>query len=140
MNARGRVILYVLVALLAAFLISMILMLTHEDPEQIRKKNNSIRVEILNGCGESRLGIKVANVLREQGFNVVKIDNAGSSDFEKTVVIERRSDDLENARYFAGRIRCSNIGRDIDPALHVEVSLVLGNDYIEYFPDIDEEL
>jgi hypothetical protein len=139
MNTSGKVLLYILVITLAAFLISIIFMYTRENPEAIRKKNSSIRVEVLNGCGENRLAIKVANVLRRQGFNVVKIGNATHSDFEQTVVVERSMDDYSNAKYFAGRMKCKYIGKDIDPALHLEVSLILGRDYSKYFPDISEE-
>ena len=131
--------LYILVFTLAAFLVSIILMHTREDPAEIRKKNSTIRVEVLNGCGENRLAIKVANVLRRQGFNVVKIGNATNSDFERTVVIERKIDDYSNAKYFARRIKCKYIGKDIDPALHLEVSLILGRDYSNYFTDLSEE-
>jgi hypothetical protein len=139
MSPRGRVLLYILLIVLAVFLISIVFMYTRQDPEQIHRRNSSIRVEILNGCGESRLGIKVANLLRRQGFNVVRIDNAGRSDFEKTVVIERSSKENKNAKYFARQIGCENIGKDIDPALHLEVSIILGQDYLEYFPDVEQE-
>lgn len=131
--------LYILVFILAAFLVSIIFMYTREDPEEIRKKNSTIRVEVLNGCGENRLAIKVANALRRQGFNVVKIGNATNSDFERTVVIERSTEDYSNAKYFARRIKCKYIGKDIDPALHLEVSLILGRDYSNYFTDLSEE-
>ncbi len=139
MKSSGKVLLYLLVIILAAFLISIIFMYTREDPEEIRKKNSTLRVEVLNGCGENRLALKVANVLRRRGFNVVKIGNAAQSDFEKTVVIERSSDDYSNAKYFARRIKCKYIGKDIDPALHLEVSLILGLDYSRYFTDLSEE-
>jgi hypothetical protein len=139
MNSSGKALLYILVITLAAFLVSIIFMYTREDPEAIRKKNSTIRVEVLNGCGENRLAIKVANVLRRQGFNVVKIGNASTSDFERTVVIERSTEDYTNAKYFARRIKCKYIGKDIDPALHLEVSLILGRDYSEYFADLSEE-
>jgi hypothetical protein len=99
-----------------------------------------MRVEILNGCGESRLAIKVANILRRMGFNVIKIGNATTDDFHETVVIERSSEDLHNAKYFAKRINCKNIGRDVDLALHLEVTIILGQDYEEYFPDVEKEL
>ena len=139
MKSSGKVLLYLLVIILAAFLISIIFMYTREDPEEIRKKNSTLRVEVLNGCGENRLALKVANVLRRRGFNVVKIGNATQSDFEKTVVIERSSDDYSNAKYFAKRIKCKYIGKDIDPALHLEVSLILGLDYSRYFTNLSEE-
>lgn len=139
MKSSGKVLLYLLVIILAAFLVSIIFMYTREDPEEIRQKNSTLRVEVLNGCGENRLALKVANVLRRQGFNVVKIGNATQSDFEKTVVIERSSDDYSNAKYFAKRIKCKYIGKDIDPALHLEVSLILGLDYSRYFTGLSEE-
>ncbi|UCD19563.1 MAG: LytR C-terminal domain-containing protein [candidate division WOR-3 bacterium] len=140
MTSRGRILLYMLLVILGIFLVSIVLMYTREDPQQIHRRNSTIRVEILNGCGEPRLAIKVANVLRRQSFNVVKIDNAGRSDFKETVVIERSSETGENAAYFAKRIRCKNIGKDIDSALHLDVSLILGMDYLEYFPDVEQEL
>ncbi|MDH4210091.1 MAG: LytR C-terminal domain-containing protein [candidate division WOR-3 bacterium] len=139
MSSSGKALLYILVITLAAFLISIIFMYTRENPEAIRKKNSSMRVEVLNGCGENRLAIKVANVLRRKGFNVVKIGNATQSDFEQTVVIERSVDDYSNAKYFAKRIKCKYIGKDIDPALHLDVSLILGRDYSEYFADVSEK-
>ncbi|MBE0433149.1 LytR C-terminal domain-containing protein [candidate division WOR-3 bacterium] len=139
MNRAGKVLLYILLAVFGIFLISIVYMYTREDPELIRRRNSTMRVEVLNGCGESRLAIKVANRLRRQSFNVVRIDNAPRSDYEVTVVIERSSEDGENAGYFAKRIGCRNIGRDVDPALHLDVSLILGQDYATYFPGIEEE-
>lgn len=140
MKPSGKVLLYVLLTILTAFLISIIFMYTREDPDQLRKRNSNIRVEVLNGCGENRLAIKVANILRRMGFNVVKIGNATTRDFLNTVVIERSREDTENARYFAKVIGCKNVGKDIDKALHLEVSLVLGQDYAKYFPDVENEL
>jgi len=139
MNSSGKVLLYILMLILTAFLISLIFMYTREDPEEVRKRNSNVRVEVLNGCGETRLAIKVANILRRTGFNVVKIGNATRQDFQESVVIERNREDLQNANYVADRIGCKNIGKDIDPALHLDVSLILGRDYIEFFPDVEKE-
>lgn len=139
MNRAGKALLYILLAILGIFLISIVYMYTREDPELIRRRNSTMRVEVLNGCGESRLAIKVANRLRRDSFNVVRIDNAPRSDYGVTVVIERSSEGGENAEYFARRIGCRHIGRDVDPALHLDVSLILGQDYATYFPGIEEE-
>jgi hypothetical protein len=139
MNSSGKALLYILLVILTAFLISMVFMYTREDPDEVRRRNSNIRVEVLNGCGENRLAIKVANILRRSGFNVLKIGNASKQDFLHTVVIERSNDDLTNAEYFAKRIGCHNIGKDIDPALHLEISLILGQDYMEFFPDVEKE-
>jgi len=139
MSSSGKVLLFILMLILTAFLISLIFMYTREDPEEVRKRNSNVRVEVLNGCGETRLAIKVANILRRMGFNVVKIGNATRQDFQESVVIERSREDLQNAEYFAKRIGCKNIGKDIDPALHLEVSLILGQDYSEFFADVEKE-
>lgn len=140
MNRSGKILLYVMLVILTVFLISIVIMYTREDPDELRKRNSNIRVEVLNGCGENRLAIKVANILRRMEFNVVKIGNATENDFMQTVVIERSSENNENARYFAKMIGCKNIGKDIDKALHLEVSLILGQDYTRYFPDVEDEL
>ena len=139
MNQSGKALLYVLIVLLAAFLLSMIFLYTREDPQEIRKRNSNMRVEVLNGCGETRLAIKVANLLRKDGFNVLKIGNATEQDFTHTVIVERSRDDLANARYLSRRIGCKNIGKDVDAALHLDVSIILGKDYKEFFKDVEKE-
>ncbi len=139
MHHRGRIVVYALIVLLAAFLVSMVIMVTREDPEEIYKKNSNIRVEVLNGCGINRLAIRVTNILRKQGFNVVKIGNTNKQNFEETVVIERNNDDLQNAKYFAKRIGCKKLGKDVDHALYLEVTLIIGKDYKKFFSDVEKE-
>lgn len=136
----GRVVLYILILLVTGFLISMIIMYTREDPEEIYKKNTSIRVEVLNGCGVDRLALKVANILRKRGFNVMKIGNASHESFDESVIIERIDENMKNAHYVAKRIGCKNIGKDIDPALYIEITLIVGKDYRKLFPDVGKEI
>jgi len=139
MNTSGKALFYILVLVLAAFLISMIFLYTREDPEETRKRNSNIRVEVLNGCGENRLAIKAANVLRRAGYNVLEIGNATEQDFMHTVVIERSREDLANANYLARKIGCRNIGKDVDAALHLDVTIILGQDYKDFFADVEKE-
>lgn len=135
----GTVVVYVLIILLAAFLVSLLFMLTREDPEAIYRKNSNIRVEVLNGCGVNRLALKVTNILRKQGFNVIKIGNTETQDFQNTVIIERSDETLKHAEYMSERIGCKNIGEDIDPGLYLEVTIIIGEDYEEIFPDVKKE-
>jgi len=138
-QSQGSVLIYMLIILFGAFLISMIFMVTREDPHEIYKKNSNVRVEVLNGCGVNRLAIRVSNVLRREGFNVVKIGNTETQNFQETIAIERSDEDMKNVKYFAKRIGCKNIGKDIDPALYLEVSLIIGTDYKKIFPDVEKE-
>jgi hypothetical protein len=135
----SRIVIYVIVAILGAFLISILYRHLREDPEEVYRKNSNLRVEVLNGCGVNRLALKVTNLLRKQGFNVVTIGNTEEPTFEETVVLERSDENMVNARYFAHRIGCRNIGKDIDPALYVEITVIIGKDYEKIFKEIDEE-
>jgi len=138
-SKTGKVGIYILIVLLGAFLISMAIMFHREDPEEIYARNSNLRVEVLNGCGVNRVALRVANLLRRQGFNVVKIGDANNKSFEKTVVIERNNINMENARYFAKRISCKIIGKDIDPTLYLDVTIIIGNDYKIIFPDAEKD-
>jgi len=135
----GKYVLFILIILLGVFSASIIYVQTREDPEEIFKKNSNLRVEVLNGCGVNRLALKVTNLLRERGFNVVTIGDTDNQYFEETVVIERRDKDMKNAKYFAKRIGCKNIGKDIDSALYLEITVIIGKDYKKLFPDVEKE-
>lgn len=138
-SSKGKLVIYILIILLGLFGVSLLYMHTREDPEDIYRRNTNIRVEVLNGCGVDRLALKVTNILREQGFNIVTIGDTEQQNFDETVVIERSSENMSNALYLAKRIGCKNIGKDIDPALYLEVTVILGKDYKKLFKDIENE-
>ncbi len=138
-SSKGKVGFYILTILLLLFGLSVIYMRTKEDPEEILKRNSNLRVEVLNGCGVNRLAIKVTEILREKGFNVVKIGDIKNEYFEESVVIERADENMENGKYFARRIKCKNIGKDVDPALYLDVTLIIGADYKKLFPDVEKK-
>ncbi|MEO0161337.1 MAG: LytR C-terminal domain-containing protein [candidate division WOR-3 bacterium] len=133
----GKVGLIILILLLFLFGVSIIYMSTREDPEEIYKKNSNLRIEVLNGCGVNRLAIRVSDILREKGFNVVKIGDARNY-YRESVVIERSDENMANGKYFARRINCKNIGKDVDPDLYVDVTLIIGEDYKKLFPDVEK--
>jgi hypothetical protein len=138
MTSNGKVGLIILIIILFLFGISMIYMRTKEDPEEVYKRNSNMRVEVLNGCGVNRLAIKVSDILREKGFNVVKIGDTERS-YSESVVIERADESMKNVKYFAKRISCKNIGKDIDPSLYIDVTLIVGADYKKLFPDVEKK-
>jgi|UniRef100_A0A7V3RGH8 hypothetical protein len=138
MISNGKVGLIILIIILFLFGISMIYMRTKEDPEEVYKRNSNMRVEVLNGCGVNRLAIKVSDILREKGFNVVKIGDTERS-YSESVVIERADESMKNVKYFAKRIGCKNIGKDIDPSLYIDVTLIVGADYKKLFPDVEKK-
>lgn len=137
---RTHFLIYTLIIIIAAFLVSMVMVFTRENPEDVYRKNSDIRVEVLNGCGVDRMAIKVTNQLRKQGFNVVRVGDAEEQDFGETVIIERRDHEMKNARYFARYYRCDNISKDIDSALYLEITVIIGKDYKRIFKNVEKEL
>ena len=98
-----------------------------------------IRVEVLNGCGIPKLARGVSWELRRLGLDVVHVGDARQHDFDRTVVVERRSEKLLNARKLALTIGCTRILKDIDSTLYLEATLIVGGDYEEFFPDLKLE-
>lgn len=98
-----------------------------------------IRVEVLNGCGVPRLATEVSWELRRLGFDVVSVGDAHQKNFAETVVIERRSDKLVNARKLASKIDCKKTLKDIDSTLYLEATMIVGRDYQKLFPQLKLE-
>ncbi len=139
MKRPSRILVISLAALILLFSLSIAYKLTREDPDEIFRRNSDLRIEVLNGCGVERLAVRVTDVLREQGFNVVSVGSTRRDSFPESVVIDRISDTMEKARYMARRIGCRNVGKDIDPALYVDVTLIVGRDYLKLFPDVEKK-
>ena len=63
-----------------------------QSQETMDTKNNVVdrskwKIEVLNGNGNPQAAMKVAALLKEQGFQVVRVDNAGHFSYEKTVLV-----------------------------------------------------
>lgn len=139
MKTPGKIVVYIAAIIILLFTASIAYRFTREDPRKIFLRNSNIQVEVLNGCGINRLALKVTDILREKGFNVVSVGVTRTDSFAESVVLERANGDMENARYFAKRIGCKNIGKDVDPALYVDVTLIIGADYRKLFPDVEKK-
>jgi hypothetical protein len=86
-----------------------------------------IRVQILNGSGESGVASRLATSLREGGFHVVEVGNADRSDYFATLVVARREDPsaaVAVARYLGG----PPVVRQAWTSDLAEVTVVLGSD------------
>ncbi|HID32386.1 MAG TPA: LytR family transcriptional regulator [bacterium (Candidatus Stahlbacteria)] len=111
----------------------------HFEKEGVKSdifENAQLRVEVLNGCGVNDLAMIVSDRLRRMGFDVVEIGDAENYDFEKTVIIDRTDDNMRNARRLGRVIGCSHLGKDIDSSLYIDVTILLGKDYLDYFPEV----
>lgn len=84
-------------SLLAVLVLALILSAVYarirwQPPPTHGPSDRVIRVQVLNGSGESGVGSKVAAYLREGAFHVVDIDNADAFDYFTTLVVARTED------------------------------------------------
>ena len=112
----------ILIFILACFIVSIAYKWLHREPSE------PIRVEVLNACGVHKLAKRTTEILRDMGFDVVYYGNA-TSVRERTVVVERYSMDLRNARRVARALGVKEILVDIDTTGVAQVSVILGKDY-----------
>jgi len=98
-----------------------------EAPSAVREIYD---VEILNGCGEHGLAAKMREYLIAHHLDVVGTGNHTNFKVEKTRIIDRRGKE-EAARRVASilGIEPSQIVRDLDARLQVDVSVIIGKDY-----------
>jgi len=96
--------------------------------EALRDENIVIRLEILNGTGNSGLARRTAELYRSYGFDVVTVGNATRNDVEETLVVDRVGNEI-----FANRtaeiIRASLIDLQLEVQVGVDVTVVLGEDF-----------
>jgi hypothetical protein len=93
----------------------------------IPSADNRIIIEVMNGTGRQGLGRTVTRVLRQQGLDVVLFGNADSTDSTQIVV---RRGDREAAEAVAKALGAGKIVEEIDTLRRVDVSVVLGRDYV----------
>ena len=86
-----------------------------------------IRVQVLNGSGESGIALRAASYLRDGGFQVVEVRNADRSDYFETLVVARRAD-LTPARLVAHFLGTPPVIRQAWDSDLADVTLVLGSD------------
>ncbi len=89
-----------------------------------------VQLDVLNGCGVSRIASRVSAHLRRKGFDVVDMRNYKTFDLQETLVIDRVGN-LATARQVAQAlgVKRENVIQEINPDYFVDVSVVIGRDY-----------
>ena len=87
------------------------------------------RVEILNGNGRLGTTRSVANVLIDQGYHVVRTDNAESFEFETTVVVAQGRENADSARRAVTILGVGDLQLELRaPSGVVDLSIIVGQD------------
>ncbi len=87
-----------------------------------------ITVEVLNGSGVSGIAGRTGEYLREEGFQVVNIDNADHQDYQRSHVISR-IDDIEAAREVALLIPGAEFFKEPLPNYPAMVTVIVGKNF-----------
>ncbi len=91
------------------------------------KKNSEISIEVLNGTSRSGLANSVAEKLKEEGYNVIKIGNYKTSTNISTSIINRTDDDYaKQVKEFLG---VGKVKTEKEDGSKVDVTVILGSDY-----------
>lgn len=87
----------------------------------------TIRVQVLNGSGESGIASRVASFLREGGYQVVEVRNADRSDYFASMVVARRGE-LSNAREVAHYLGGPPLIQQAWDSELADVTVLIGSD------------
>jgi LytR cell envelope-related transcriptional attenuator len=90
-------------------------------------------VQVLNGSGIPDLGRIAAETLRARGIDVVMVGNADASNYQETVVLQRRGPDSV-ARMVAQRLGAGVPVQQLDPTLLVDATVIVGRDLLTHLP------
>jgi hypothetical protein len=97
-----------------------------------KRHSDVIQIEVLNGCGVSRLALTMTNFLRSNSdFDVVDFKTYERSDIPETLVIDRISMDTKMAKKVGSAIgvdsRC--IFPQVCLSRNADVTIIIGADY-----------
>jgi hypothetical protein len=100
-------------------------------PARVDVEARVIEVEVQNGCGVPGLAKDVATYLRDRGFDVVDFKNWENWDEPRTLVVDRTSEDAQNANKVAAALGLGEEGviAQQSPSRGVDVTVILGKDY-----------
>ena len=101
----------------------------------MEKRYRDIKVEVLNGIGIDGIAAEVTEYLREKGFDVVKTDDAGRTDYIYSMVKDRTGN-LGSARNLAEILNIDTLSvlQEINKSLMLDATVILGRDYVHLAP------
>ena len=95
-----------------------------------QKTNQIIKMEILNGCGDSGVASRYTKFLMSLGYDVLDNSNASSFNYEKSIIkLHTANRDMAKEIAKAMGIEEESIAEELNPNLTFDVSLILGKDY-----------
>ncbi len=103
-------------------------------PDKESKKStdvfNSIKVEVINGCGIEGLGDRLTDTLRLNKIDVIQSGNYYQFNVDKTLIIDRSGNTMK-AKKVAGILGVPErqIIRQINKTLFLDITVLAGKDF-----------
>jgi hypothetical protein len=139
-NLLLNTFIFFLSVLVIYLLYSIFIKLSSPEEIKVKKFDNSvpseiIQVEVLNGCGVTKIGERFRDFLRSKGFDVVNVDNYIKFDVSETLVIDRVGN-IANARIVAATlgVPSSKAFPQLNNDYFVDVTVVIGKDFNKLNP------
>ncbi len=102
----------------------------------VEHPNQSIEVEVLNGCGVANLAARTTDFLRSKHFDVVFSGDAKNQLYQHTMILQR-NEKIESLKKIA-----DSFGLELDDSKHIiivpdeslclDVTVILGADYRKF--------
>jgi len=98
-------------------------------------RRKPIQVDVWNGCGQVRVAAATTAYLRARGYDIVELRNYQRFDVQESLVIDRtgRRENAEKVARALG-IPAGRIIQQINPDYFVDVSIVVGRDFMSLKP------
>ncbi len=100
---------------------------TEELVSMILGREDIVKVEVLNGSGVSGLASRVGDILKEKGYEVVRIGNADDTEYTSTHVYDRTGHG-DNAMEIANILDVKEYKVEPDDDAIADVTVILGKD------------
>ena len=103
-----------------------------QTQKEIVTQEYPVRLEVLNGTNVAGLASRTAAIFANRGFDVLIIDNAERSDYEKTIIINLHSRSENDVRRTAAVLGADNLVLQPLPGGEqstAEVRVILGRDF-----------
>ena len=102
----------------------------------VEHPNQSIEVEVLNGCGVANLAARTTEFLRSKHFDVVFEGNMENQQYQHTLII-LRNEKVESLIKIANSFNIdytdiTHIQITPDESLCLDITVILGADYIKF--------
>lgn len=90
---------------------------------------NNIKIELLNGSGDSETLTKVSKKLKDKGYNVTKVGTTTLT--SKTAIINKTKQDDSIISNIKSILKTSNVSTSMSTGNNVDITIIIGKDYIK---------